>query len=233
MLASTISVRLCGGMLVAMPTAMPELPLISRFGNARGQNFGLRFALVVVGLEIDGFLVDVFEQRGGDARKARFGVPHGRGRIAIDGAEVALAIDQRIAHAKTAAPCGPTRRKRARRRAGGICPSTSPTILAHLRVGRLKCRPISLHAVKDAAVDRLQAVANVGQGAAHDHAHGVIEVRAAHLVFDIDGNEVLVAVAGWRRGGWNPGFVCQKVLRSKGDSRFYFSMAGGAESVLI
>ena len=31
--ASAISCRLCGGMLVAMPTAIPELPLTSRFGR--------------------------------------------------------------------------------------------------------------------------------------------------------------------------------------------------------
>ena len=43
-----------------------------------------------------------------------------------------------------------------------------------------------VHAEKNAAVHRLEAVANIGQRAAHDHAHGVIEIRALHLVFDID-----------------------------------------------
>ena len=32
--------RLCGGMFVAMPTAMPELPLISRFGTRDGRTTG-------------------------------------------------------------------------------------------------------------------------------------------------------------------------------------------------
>ncbi len=32
--------RLCGGMLVAMPTAMPALPLISRFGKRDGRTVG-------------------------------------------------------------------------------------------------------------------------------------------------------------------------------------------------
>ena len=31
---------LCGGMLVAMPTAMPEEPLASRFGKAAGSTTG-------------------------------------------------------------------------------------------------------------------------------------------------------------------------------------------------
>ncbi len=38
--AFTTSVRLCGGMLVAMPTAMPEEPLISRFGTRVGSTEG-------------------------------------------------------------------------------------------------------------------------------------------------------------------------------------------------
>ena len=52
-----------------------------------------------------------------------------------------------------------------------------------------------VHAVQNAAMHRLQAVANVGQRAAHDHAHGVIEIRPPHLVFDIDGDLIAVAAA--------------------------------------
>jgi hypothetical protein len=42
---------------------------------------------------------------------------------------------------------------------------------------------------------RLQPVANIGKRAAHDYAHGVIEIRPPHLVFDIDGNDVFGSVA--------------------------------------
>ncbi len=38
--AATTSVRLCGGMFVAMPTAIPEVPFTSRFGNAAGSTNG-------------------------------------------------------------------------------------------------------------------------------------------------------------------------------------------------
>ena len=34
-----------------------------------------------------------------------------------------------------------------------------------------------------------QAVADVGQRAAHDDAHGVVEIRLAHLVFEIHGKD--------------------------------------------
>ena len=40
MTALMISFRLCGGMFVAMPTAMPDEPLTSRFGNPDGSTFG-------------------------------------------------------------------------------------------------------------------------------------------------------------------------------------------------
>ncbi len=40
MVASTTSHRLCGGMLVAMPTAMPAEPFTSRFGTRVGMTEG-------------------------------------------------------------------------------------------------------------------------------------------------------------------------------------------------
>ena len=42
MVAATSSPRLCGGMEVAMPTAMPLLPFASRFGKAAGSTTGSR-----------------------------------------------------------------------------------------------------------------------------------------------------------------------------------------------
>ena len=38
--ASTSSLRLCGGILVVMPTAMPVEPFISRWGKAHGRTVG-------------------------------------------------------------------------------------------------------------------------------------------------------------------------------------------------
>jgi len=40
--ASTTSPRWCGGMFVAMPTAMPDEPLISRLGSLEGRTEGWR-----------------------------------------------------------------------------------------------------------------------------------------------------------------------------------------------
>ena len=58
--------------------------------------------------------------------------------------------------------------------------------------GPVEVQPQLVHAVQDAAMHRLQTVADIGERAAHDHAHGVIEVAAPHLVFDVDRDVVLV-----------------------------------------
>ena len=42
-IAPITSVRLCGGMFVAMPTAIPALPLTRRFGKRAGSTSGSRF----------------------------------------------------------------------------------------------------------------------------------------------------------------------------------------------
>ena len=47
------------------------------------------------------------------------------------------------------------------------------------------------HSEEDAAVDRLEAVAHVRQGAADDHAHRVVEVGALQLLLDGDRDPIL------------------------------------------
>jgi hypothetical protein len=66
-------------------------------GEARRKDRGLLGGLVVVGDEVDGVGVDVGEELAGEARHAGFGVAHGGGWVAVDGAEVSLAVDQGVA----------------------------------------------------------------------------------------------------------------------------------------
>ena len=66
--------------------------------HARRQNRRFFEGVVVVRSEIDGLFLDIRQQLFGETGHADFGVAHRRGRIGIDGAEVSLAIDQRIAH---------------------------------------------------------------------------------------------------------------------------------------
>jgi hypothetical protein len=48
-----------------------------------------------------------------------------------------------------------------------------------------------VHGEQHPAVHRFQAVPDVGQGPPDDHAHGVIEVGAPHLLFERDGQRFL------------------------------------------
>jgi len=50
-----------------------------------------------------------------------------------------------------------------------------------------------VHGVDDAAVHRLEAVADVGQGAPDDDAHRVVEVGVLDLIADLDGLDAGVA----------------------------------------
>ena len=56
-------------------------------------------------------------------------------------------------------------------------------------LGRFPVRPIRgephfVHPVQNPSMDRLEAVPHIGQCAPDDHAHGVIHIGRAHLVFD-------------------------------------------------
>src|SRR5664280_3650875 len=59
--------------------------------------------------------------------------------------------------------------------------------LGALRMRSVGKQPLVVHRVEDAAVDRLQAVAHIGQGTRHDDRHGVLEEGALHLLLDLDG----------------------------------------------
>lgn len=54
--------------------------------------------------------------------------------------------------------------------------------------------PTVVHAVDDTAVHRLEAIADVGEGAADDDRHGVVEVAALHLRLQIDLVDLAVLV---------------------------------------
>ena len=62
-----------------------------------GQHHRLLPLPVIGRAEVDGVLVDAAQQQLGDRRHARLGVAHGRRVIAVDVAEIALPVDQRIA----------------------------------------------------------------------------------------------------------------------------------------
>ena len=75
-------------------------PVHQQVGEAGRQDGRLLFRLVVVRLEIDGVLVDIRQQGFRRLGQPRLGIPHRRRRIVVERAEIALAGNQRQAHAE-------------------------------------------------------------------------------------------------------------------------------------
>jgi hypothetical protein len=72
-------------------------------------------------------------------------------------------------------------------------------------------QPHLLQGVKNAAMHRLQSVADIGQRAPDNDRQRIVEVRLAHLFFDIDGLNVerarTLSVAARRRCQWKLGIL--------------------------
>ena len=161
-------------------------------GEARRQHERLEPRPVEVGPEVDRVGVDVAQQLGGDPRQACLGVAHGRSGVVVDRSEVALAIDEHVALGEGL-----------REPHQGVVDRIVAVRVVGAHHGahhrrRLAIRPVGLqaglvHRVEDPAMDRLEAVAHVGQRAPDDHAHGVVEVRRPHLLLERPELDVLAA----------------------------------------
>ena len=154
-------------------------------GDARGQDQRLLLRAVVVRPEVHRLLVDVGEQLVADARHADLGVPHRRGVVAVDRAEVALAIDQHVAQREVLrhAHDGVVHRDVAVR---VVFTDDVADDTRGLLVGAVPVVGQFVHREQHAPMHRLEAVARVGERPPHDHAHRVIEVGVAHLLFEAD-----------------------------------------------
>ncbi len=92
-------------------------------GEGRRQDHRLLQRVVVVVAEVDGLLVEIVQQRVRRLVEPHLGVAHGRGRIAVERAEIALPVDQRHAHGEVLRHPAPARRRSPGRHADGTCPS--------------------------------------------------------------------------------------------------------------
>ena len=176
-------------MLVAMPTAMPDEPLTSRFGTRVGSTDRLVLLAVVVRRRSRPSpcrcrpAARERSSPGGTRCSASPPACRRRPSRSCPGRRPACSA------ARSPAPCAPACRRPRCRRAGGTCRCTSPTTRAHFTYGRFQTLLRFVHREQHAPVHRLQAVAHVGQRAPDDHAHRVIEVRPAHLLFEVDGED--------------------------------------------
>ena len=150
-----------------------------------GQNHGFLVAAVVVVLEVDGAFFDVPDHLHGQGRHLALGITRGGRSVVARGTEVALTGHERVAH-----------RPRLHEADHGVVDRRVAVrvVLAHhvaddaRALGEVAVRAVAAveHRVEHAAMDGLESVADVGQGAADDHAHRVIEVRPLHLEVEIN-----------------------------------------------
>ncbi len=156
------------------------------------QHLGLVQPAVEVRPEVDGVLVDIAQEIGGEACQPRLGVAVGGGGVAVDRSEVALAVDQWAAH-----------RERLRHPYQRVIHGHIPVrvILAQdvtddgggFLVGPLGGKPQLVHRVQDTSLGGLQTVARVGQCALHDHAHRIVDERLSQLFFQEALDDALAA----------------------------------------
>ena len=183
--ASTTSLRLCGGNVRRHADRDAARAVDQQVRQPRRQHQRLFLLAVVVRPEVDRLLVEIGEHLVGDLRQAHLGVAHRRRVVAVDRAEVALAVDQQVAHREVLRHPD----DRVVDRLVAVRVVLADHVADDARRFLVRAVPVVVqlvHRVQHAPVHRLQAIAHVGQRAADDHAHRVVEVRPPHLLLEAD-----------------------------------------------
>ena len=131
------------------------------------QHHRLFFRAVIGRAEIDRVLVDAVDQEPGDLGEARLGVAHRGGIIAVDIAEIALAVDQRIALGEFLREAHQRVIDRLVAMRVELADDVADDAGAFLEAGA-GFEPQLPHRMKEPPVHRLEAVARIGQRAMHD-----------------------------------------------------------------
>ena len=146
---------------------------IREFGR---QNRGLPACLIVVGHKVHRIVIDILEHLHRGCSHSGLGVPHSRRRVGIDTSEVALGVNQWVAHI-------PVLRESDK---GSISCLVAVGMVVTARITdnlrtltRLGPGPEIqiIHGNKDASLGGLEAVTDIRQSPRDNHAHCVVEVR--------------------------------------------------------
>ena len=173
------------------PNRNPGRAVGEQVRKRRRQHHRLVFLLIEIWLKIDRVLVEIAQEFLGNLLEPAFRIPVGGRRVAVDRAEVPLAVDQLIAHAKV------LRHAHERVVHGGVAVRMVFTEhftddLGAFGVGPVVIQPDLAHRVEHAPIGRLQPVPGVGQGTADNDRHRVIDVSLLHLFADINRGDFFV-----------------------------------------
>ena len=140
------------------------------------------FAAIVVWAEIHGLLVQVRKQLVRNFGHADFRITHGCCVVAVHGSKISLAVNQHMAQRKILRHANDCFVDRA--------VAVRMVFADHIadNAGGLFVRPVPvvvqlMHGKQHAPVYGFEAVPGIGQCAAHNHAHCVVEVAAPHFLF--------------------------------------------------
>ena len=153
----------------------PARAIGEQIGEQAGEDFRLDFLAIISRQEIDRAFIEAGHQFQRGLGQARFGVAIGCGVIAIDIAEIALPLDQRIAQREIL--------READHRVIDGCVAMGVILADHVAddagallegAGRIELQ--LPHRPQEAAVDRLQPVAKIGQRAGGDRRECIDEI---------------------------------------------------------
>ena len=157
-----------------------------QIGEIAGEHRGLHLAAVVIRAEVDGVLVDAVEELRRDLGEPRLGVAVGGGVIAVDIAEIALAVDQRIADGEVLREAGKRVVDRLIAVGMEVAHGVADDLGAFAKLA-LRLEAELAHGVEHAPVHGLQPVAHVGQRPVHDGGERVSEVALFQSLAQIYG----------------------------------------------
>ena len=160
----------------------PGRTIQQQLWQPRGHHRWFLLGTIEVVDEINGFRFNVLQQRlTGQGLQPTFRVPHGGWRVVVDRTEVAVTVNQRVAHRKILGH--PHQRVIDRRVAVGVIfPQHFPHHPGAFPEGAIGRQTQLMHGIQNPAVYRLQTVAGIRQRPPHDHAHGVFQVRSRHFL---------------------------------------------------
>ena len=138
-------------------------PIREKVREARGKNNRFFVILIIGWFEIDGILTETIQQKLRGLRHSAFRITHRGGAIAIDIAEITLAIDQRIANREVLGEAhhGIVDRSVAMR---VIVTHHFTHDFSTLAIAAVWVQLQLAHAVQNSSLNRLQAIAHIGQG---------------------------------------------------------------------
>ena len=138
-----------------------------------GEDSRLGLRLIVIGDEIDRFLLHVLHERGTQWRQARFGVPHGSRLISLDRTKVSLTVHQPLTHRPG---LGHVDQRRINRLVAVrmVIAHGLPDDLGAFDVLAIGHHAQIVHGEKNPTLRRLQSIAHIRQRARNDDRHRVI-----------------------------------------------------------